>query len=1031
MKLKNLFNSKNLLSRFLLIMFLVLHSGLFAQTGSITVKGIITGDDGMPIPGAAVLVLKEGKPVGAVSDFDGNYAVEAAIGDQLVFSYVGMASKTVTVTSTQLNVTLSEELSQLNEVVVIGYGSVKKKELTGAVVSVKSEDLEKIVTSDLASALQGQAAGVNVVTSSTPGGDSEILIRGITTLEDNTPLYVVDGIIQEGDPRIAPSDVESINILKDAASTAIYGSRGATGVILITTKQGKPGTLQVRLNASYAIQNRRAAVPLMNSVEQTYFDIVTLRNTQGAFDEDAGASLPLTLQPYNFQNETDLNELVFNNNAPTENYNLNVSGGSNDITYNVNFGFFNQEGLQRNSAYERFNTRANTVYEKDKLRIQTSLGLSIDKRDIPVGNLLSQAIVYKPTQNGLDADNFDDLDAGNGPEVNTLGWVVESLQIKQDSKAVRANASVRIDYDILDDLKLSVNSGLTSTNTYGSGFKPFQARFTSTGNPQNNPNSSYIRRNSAFRTSLSVDAGLTYKKQIDDHGLTFTLFATTERYKNEAFAAEKLGVTNPEGYVFDLATGTESVTSGFDYTDTRIGTIGRVQYNYKGRYLLSSSIRRDGSSKFGADNQWGTFPSVSAAWNISDEPFWKSLKKTVNNFRLRLSNGSVGNDRIRSYSFSPGIEQDINYVGFNGTNESLNLGSSQVNFANELLKWETTTTSNVGIDLGFFKNKLTVAAEYYYADKKDMLFPVFLPLSAGGPDNASVTLNVGNMTNKGAELTVGYRGKTGKLNWRMNGTFSTNENEITKIDGDTDFLFTNDFGLVGRASDQSRVTALAVGREAGAFYLWTTNGIADTEEKLANYQLLDSNARMGDVMFNDNNPDGVLDDNDRVYSGSGLPKYEIGYTFSANYKSFDFSMNWYAALGQEIMNGFNAWSYGFGRHKDLLYQWSEANPVTPIPTYRQDIRNHRNFIGYSDLWLEDGSYLRLRQVQVGYSLPKKVSDKLGINRLRLYVSAQNALTLTKYSGYNPEVGGGIAGRGLDKGTGPTSAQYLFGMNFNF
>ncbi|GAL82368.1 putative outer membrane protein [Algibacter lectus] len=287
-----------------------------------------------------------------------------------------------------------------------------------------------------------------------------------------------------------------------------------------------------------------------------------------------------------------------------------------------------------------------------------------------------------------------------------------------------------------------------------------------------------------------------------------------------------------------------------------------------------------------------------------------------------------------------------------------------MNFANELLKWETTTTSNVGIDLGFFKNKLTVAAEYYYADKKDMLFPVFLPLSAGGPDNASVTLNVGNMTNKGAELTVGYRGKTGKLNWRMNGTFSTNENEITKIDGDTDFLFTNDFGLVGRASDQSRVTALAVGREAGAFYLWTTNGIADTEEKLANYQLLDSNARMGDVMFNDNNPDGVLDDNDRVYSGSGLPKYEIGYTFSANYKSFDFSMNWYAALGQEIMNGFNAWSYGFGRHKDLLYQWSEANPVTPIPTYRQDIRNHRNFIGYSDLWLEDGSYLRLRQVQV-------------------------------------------------------------------
>jgi hypothetical protein len=319
----------------------------------------------------------------------------------------------------------------------------------------------------------------------------------------------------------------------------------------------------------------------------------------------------------------------------------------------------------------------------------------------------------------------------------------------------------------------------------------------------------------------------------------------------------------------------------------------------------------------------------------------------------------------------------------------------------------------------------------YTGSNEDMLFPIFVPPSAGGGNNAQVILNVGNMTNKGIELVAGYSGKIGRVNFRMNGTFTTNKNEITSINGDTDFLLTNDSGLVGRAPDQSRVTALAVGREAGSFYLWRTNGIIDTEEKLAEYQMIDNNARMGDTRFVDQDLNGILDDKDRVYSGSGLPTYEIGYTFNANYKSFDFSMNWYAALGQEVMNGFDAWAYGFGRHKDQIYQWSDVNPVTPIPAYRNDIRRHPNFLGYSDLWLEDGSYIRLRQISLGYSIPRKTAEKWGFSRLRLYTRVQNPLTITKYSGYNPEVGGGISARGLDKDTGPISIQYTLGININF
>lgn len=1029
MKIKKLVFKKATVQYILFGLFVLL-SALNVGAQTITINGTVKDDvDGMPIPGATVLV--KGTSTGTTADFDGVFEIAAKLGDVLEVSFLGMVTKEVTVQSEKLTIQLASDVQGLDEVVVIGYGTVTKKELTGAVSQVKAEELEKIVTSDLGAALQGQAAGVNVVGSSTPGGSSEILIRGITTLGDNTPLYVIDGIIQESDPQINPNDIQTIDILKDAASTAIYGSRGATGVILITTKQGTPGTLQVRLNASYGIAHRQKSLPLMNSLEQTYFDLVTNRNVTGGYDEDA--KLQLLNSPYYFQNETDMNDILFVQDAPVQNYNVNISGGTNDITYSVSTGFYSQDGLQLNSGYKRFNSRVNTVYQKNKLRIQTSLGVSTDNRDIPRNNLLSQGIVYRPTQNGLDLDSFNEL-TGDGDDVNRLGWVLESLRTTQNLETVRTNGSLNVSYEVIDGLKLSANTGFTTYNSYGKTVSPFQAIYNNAGILQTSPSSSYVRMNTNYNKSFSLEVGGIYEKFIDvDNKVTLGFYLTTEKYSNDAFTARRLGATNPDIQVLDGATGEQSVTSGFNYIDKRTGAIARLQYDYKGKYLLSSSIRRDGSSKFPKGKQWGIFPSMALAWNVSDEKFWKNMKKVVNNFKFRVSYGSVGNDRIRSYEYAPGIEQNINYVGWNGTtgNEVLNLGSTQENFANEELQWETTTQSNFGVDLNLFKNKMSISAEYYHSNKENMLFPVFLPLSAGGGINSNVVLNVGNMVNDGFELAMGLNGRSGDFRWRMNGTFSTNSNEITKIYSNTDFMLTDDNGLVSRAQDQSRVTALAVGHEAGAFYLWRTNGIIDTEEKLANYQSINSSARMGDVMFVDKDGDGNLDNDDREYRGSGLPDYEIGYTFNASYKNFDFSMNLYAAIGQEIMNGFNAWSYGFGRHKDLIYQWSETNPVTPIPAYKNDIRRHPNFIGYSDLWLEDGSYLRLRQISLGYSLPKKTLDKLGFSRLRFYVTSQNTFTFTNYSGYNPEIGGSISSRGLDKGTGPMAIQYLAGLNFNF
>lgn len=1027
MKILNLLLKKEKTNSCVLLFFLMLSFTTFAQT--VTVTGTVTDvEDKSPIPGVTVVV--KGTQNGNSTDFDGNYSIKAKIGDILVFSYLGMKEKSMKVIGSKLNVELSADVESLEEIVVIGYGSVKKKELTGAVAQVKAEDIESIVSADLATALQGQVSGVNIVSSSEPGGDSEILIRGVTSLSgDNTPLYVVDGVIQDGDPRIPPSDIETINILKDAASTAIYGVRGATGVILITTKQGKPGSLQVRVNGSYAIQNRRSAVPLMNSLEQTYFDIVQNRNVNGGFDDQV--NLQILQQPRFFLNETDLNDLIFRNNVPTQNYNVNVSGGTEDITYNVAVGFFSQEGLQVNSAYERFNIRASTVYEKNKLRIQSSVALNTDSRDIPQGNLLSQSIVYRPTQNGINLENLEELAQG-GDDVNRLGWVIESLRTTNNLKTVRSNATLNLNYQVTKDLTLASNLGLTTINQFGKIYRPYQEIFNNQNPPvlQSQPEDSFISNRTRFTQNILTEFGATYKTKLgEDHNFTLTTFVNAEKNKSEAFTATRNGATNADVQVLDGATGTQFVSSGFDYEDTRIGFIGRLQYNYKGKYLLSSSIRRDGSSKFPSDNRWGTFPSIALAWNISDEVFWRQFKGTVNNFRLRLSQGTVGVDRIRSYGFSGGITQDINYASSTGL---LSLGATQEDFVNKVLGWEETTQQNIGFDFGFFKNKLTLSAEYYHSDKKDMLLPVFIPNSAGGGDRANVVLNVGDMTNDGLELALGYRTRIGKTRIRMNGTFSTNKNEITRLYGDTTFQLSGDNGLVGRAPQQSQVTAHVVGHEASAFFLWRTDGLLDTEEKLATYQTnIDRNARMGDTKFIDQNNDGQLDDSDRVYSGSGLPTYEIGYTFNANYKNWDFSMNWYAALGQEIMNGFDAWAYGFGRHKDLIYQWSPQNQNSPVPAYRNDVRRHNNYLGYSDLWLEDGSYLRLRQVSVGYSFPKKTLEKLGVSRLRFYVRAQNPLTITKYSGYNPEVGGGIAARGLDKNTGPISSQYMLGVNFNF
>ncbi|CAM3605125.1 SusC/RagA family TonB-linked outer membrane protein [Zobellia roscoffensis] len=1012
------------------ILFFVSYGGgnLRAQD---TVTGVIVeeGSDSMPIPG--VSVIKKGTKVGVISNFDGEYSIPAEPGDVLEFNYLGMKRKSITVTGTTHNITMEADVENLEEVVVVGYGTVKKKELTGAVSSVKSEDIENFVTSDLGNALQGQASGVNVISSAQPGGSSEILIRGITSVSgSNTPLYVIDGIPQADDPRIPPSEIESIDILKDAASAAIYGTRGASGVILITTKRGKAGSLQVKLNGSYGIQKITSGTPLMNTQQQTYFNLVRDRNVTGSTDDVT--VLGLSRSPQGFLYDTDLSELVFVDNAAIQDYTINVSGGTQDITYNVSSGFYEAEGVIINSNFKRFNTRINTMYQHKRWKIGATAGMNKEEVERSPGGIITQTIRYYPTQQGLPDNINEPIETLGGDESNRLGWVIDSFDNIDVSNTTRAYANLNVDYELLSGLNLKFRAGINEANDFREKFNGYTPVYNSqTGELLSNPSNSFVENIASYWSSSTYDGIITYNKKLEDNNITFTAAGSRESYGYKQFTAKKYGVVSNDVQVLNNATLNPDARSGSNYKNKLIGILGRVQYDYKGKYLLSSSVRRDGSSKFGQDYRWGTFPSVSVGWNVSDENFWSSLKPVANNFKIRASRGTVGNQSFSPYSFSAGITQGVDYAFGPEGGDVLSFGSTQTEFANAVVKWETSIQNNVGIDLGFFDNRLTLTTEYYQTKKQDMLFPIVLPGSTGGGNNAQVVLNVGNMTNSGFEFAMGFNDRIGKLNWGLNGTFTTMDNEITKINGEGGFLFTNDYGLISGATTSSQVTVLAEGHEAGAFFLYPTNGIIDTAEKLTEYQNLVPNAQMGDLIYVDSDGSGDISDADRVYSGSGLPEYEVGLNLNADFKGFDFSMQWYGAFGHEIMNGAKATAYGYGRHRDLVYAWSEANPSTTIPAYRGDTKSHPNFKGFTDLWLEKGDYVRLKALTLGYSVPKSICDKIGTSKLRFYFTAQNPLTFTDYSGYDPEIGGGISARGLDKGNYPVTSQYIFGLNFNF
>ena len=1002
-------------------LFVLSSIGCFGQS---IVTGTISGD-GETLIGVNVIV--KGSNAGSASDIDGSYSIEAKSDDILVFSYTGFKTLELPVSGQSfVNVEMLLDNSTLDEVLVIGYGTQRKKEVTGAVAKVESETILKTATADLGESLQGNVAGVNVQASSgRPGESANIQIRGLGSINAGAlgPLYVVDGIPYDRNPNIAPEQIESLDILKDGAAASVYGTRASNGVILITTKKGSQGEMKVDFSAYAGIQNITSGTPLMNTQQQMYAEEVRLN----ALGRDP---LIFFFNPRALEFDSDFVGDVQRNNALMQNYNIGVSGGIKNLTLNVSSNYFNQKGVLINSGFDRFTNRISGEFKKGKFKAFATVNFTEENREQEPFQLYQLGIVQVPWQPPLSGITPVGENGFQIPVRNEIqyGFLSSQLDNSDLRKVNSSNIALNLSYEILKGLTYKINLGRNTWDFRRSFFRPQYLIFRTDGtfNPTASREQALLNEDFIFSKKEALENVITYEKSIGAHKFNLLGVVSYERFDSKGLGTGVIYSTSASNDIVNLGAGSEGITPfSNDERRTLTGKLARLQYNYKDRYLASISVRRDGSSKFSEQNRYGNFLGFSAGWNIHAENFFNIDK--INSLKLRASWAEVGNQDIPSYAFSPVIESGVNYAF--GSGESLNFGSIQRTYVNSSIKWETTISRNIGIDLSMFDHKLNFTADVYFNEKRDMLLQERLAPSTGTHQpraeavySVKVT-NAGNMTNKGIELALNYRHRTKSgMKYTLTGTFTRNINEVTDLNG-------VQRGFANGQLNGDFTTFLAEGFEAGAFFLVQNDGVIKTQEQLDAYKAIDASAQLGDMMFIDQNGDNEINDEDRVYSGSGQPEFEAGLGLNIEYKNFDFFVQGYFSYGAEIYNGAKLNAYATGRHRDLYHMWSPQNPDSDIPTDRVNA-SHNNVRGRTDFFLEDGTYLRIRNINLGYSF--QGLGGIGFEKLRLYVSAMNPFTFTRYQGYDPEVGGdGLFLRGVDNGNYPVARRFIFGIQASF
>jgi TonB-linked SusC/RagA family outer membrane protein len=1022
---------KKLLKVILLLLFSVCSTaGIYAQR---TVTGTVLDDSQQPVASANV-VLK-GTQTGALTDNNGKFTINVpSSGGSLLISFIGFVTQEVLIgTSSVVNVTLQTESTALNEVVVVGYGTQRRAEVTGAISSVTSEKLNALPTSGLDQALQGRAAGVTVISNGAPGYASTIRVRGISTVNDANPLYVVDGVVATNIGSISPSDIESIEVLKDASTAAIYGSLGSNGVIMVTTKKGKAGNVVVNLEGYSGVQYSTARYNLMNSAQYKEYA------TSGAFTTPAVYTNPIyaartTAAETNWQDE------IYQT-GPMQKYDLSISGGNDNSTFRLSAGYLNQRGIVIKTGLERYNFRANSEFKKGRLKIGENIGLTYSLQDPLADNggrsLLEHAIKMAPY---LPVYNPDNLGGFQGPTSAIDGQDAEN-PVRIMELNTRKNNMLTIlgniygELELIKGLKFRTNLGLQDSRQLDKQFYPTY-NDDNLGGATHRATSANIIKNQANYNSFLFTNNLTYGLTLAERH-NFELLALTEYSAVHSTFLNASSQNNITDLVQELGNSSPSLSSGtVDYY--RISYLGRLNYNYDGKYLFSASLRTDASSRFGANNRWGTFPSVSVGWNIAKEAFLSDVPY-ISNLKLRGSWGKAGNDKISDYAYSSSLTSNMYYV-INGVAV---VGTTPGGASNPDLKWEETTMTNIGLDLGLFKDQFTLSAEYYMNSSSDLLMQVPLPLSTGD-FRGTISKNAGSMDTKGFELQLGYNDFEGDFQWSANLNLGTFKNEVKSLGGAT---YISGYGFEG--DDLNRCQ---VGQPAFFFYGWKFDGIFQTESEAKTY--MDSTeyklnkCTAGDFRIVDTNGDGIIDATDRTNIGNPFPKMTLGLDLNASYKGFDLNLFISGVYGNKIYNtnlyDLVSMDRLFNADVKVLDRWSTTNPSNTMPRAGIVASN----TSASSRFIEDGAYTKLKNITLGYTLPANLW-KNTFSKLRIYVSAQNMICITKYSGLDPEVGsytvvGNTLGQigspqtttqnyanGIDRGNYPIPKSVIAGIQVTF
>lgn len=1011
---------KAFLTSKLTLSIIILTSCISLQAQNTITGSVVDQKTSQTVIGASVAV--KGTANATMTDGDGNFKLNVADPNAtLVFTYIGYTKVEEAIAGRKVvNVSLKEENNTLDEVVVIGYGTVKKSDLTGAVGGLKAAQLDSQSNTNLGSAIQGKIAGVTVESAGgAPGSGTRIQIRGAGSLNNNNPLILVDDIAVGSMNNLNPNDIESIQVLKDASAAAIYGSRAANGVILITTKSGKKGEMKVSFDSFYGIASVTKKLDLLNQEQWA-------KVSNAAYSAAGKAPLDIALNPQvpgagiNWQNE------IFRD-APTQNYSLGLSGGSDNLKYNMSLSYFNQEGVIKETNYDRVNLRVKSDYKKGIFKIGETVMLTKEKRNDLPGipgqgrNILGAAISMLPGFAIYNENAVGGYGGASGAVTDIFNPVaaLNLFDVKNDYYQALINTYAEASF--FDGFKYKLNVGVTASEHKSYNYTP---RYEVGGFFKNLKNT--LAEGSELNQYYQIENTLNYSKKFGKHSVNLLVGHTIYENNFRSISGSVQGM--PDG-IFVLAGAEQPAISGYATENKLISYLGRAIYSYDNKYILTATFRRDGSSRFSPENKWGNFPSISAAWGIGKEDFFKNLNLPVSEFKLRTSYGVLGNQEIGDYQYLGSITSGISY----GTGEpnTLWIGNIQTDYPAIGLKWESTTTANVGFDLGLWNGKLDYTFDYFQKNTSDLLLRVPIPLSVGSSNDPYT--NAGKVSNKGFEMGLTLNQKVGEVNFSITSNISSVKNRVEELSTGSQILAGSSGAFHGSA-----VTYSKVGYPIYSFFLVKTDGLFRTQEELdahsVNGNPIQPRAQIGDIRYVDFNGDGKIDAGDRQFRGSAFPDFEYGFRLQADWKGIDMTLALQGVQGNEIYNGNNtdlATVKANTNYASSTLNSFTFNPNSNFPRLNIDDPND-NGADYSDRFLENGSYLRLKTIQLGYTFPNDLSQKLAIDKCRFYVAGDNLFTATKYTGYNPDVSAdGLGGRGIDYKSYPLSKTIIFGMQLNF